>query len=183
MAKQFSVRSRARRCLSSLFHTTPKQHDTQVSLPPSPREHKRTDTASGITSRWPVHAMDTAQPHHSKKLMVGSSGTSSLHVSPGISSGLVVATSSAERIRAFSQYSGFEDYTAWLTSLESLPTASRLIAVLLPSIQVAIQQETSVSVVRILPLMQYSLEMNLRSNIGLKREFLCLFFVSIFHFS
>lgn len=147
MAKQFSVRSRARRCLSSLFHTTPKQHDTQVSLPPSPREHKRTDTASGITSRWPVHAMDTAQPHHSKKLMVGSSGTSSLHVSPGISSGLVVATSSAERIRAFSQYSGFEDYTAWLTSLESLPTASRLIAVLLPSIQVAIQQETSVSVV------------------------------------
>lgn len=150
VAKQFSVRYRARRCLSRLFQTTSKQPDVQVSLPPSPREHKRTETTSGITSRWPVHAMDTAVFHHLKKPTIGCSGSSTLHVSPGISPGLSVATSSAEKTRTTLQVSGVEDHTAWLTSLETLQTASKLISILLPSIQVAIQQETSVSVVRIL---------------------------------
>lgn len=146
VAKQFSVRYRARRCLSSLLQSTSKQPDVHVSLPPSPREHKRAEAASGVTSRWPVHSTDTAVFHHSKK----PTGGSSLHVSPGISPGLAVATSTAERTRAALQGPGVEDYTAWLTSLESLQTSSRLISVLLPSIQVAIQQETSISVVRIL---------------------------------
>ncbi|KAG0612970.1 hypothetical protein M758_6G066600 [Ceratodon purpureus] len=148
VAKQFSVRYRARRCLSSLLQNTSKQPDVQVSLPPSPREHKRVEAASGVTSRWPVHAMDTAVLHQSKKPTVGPSGSSSLHASPGISPGLAVATSSAERTRAALQGPGVEDYTAWLTSLETLQAASRLISVLLPSIQVAIQQETSISVVK-----------------------------------
>ena len=148
--KQSSVRYRARKCLNSLFQTTSKQPDVQVSLPPSPREHKRAETASGGTSRWPVHAMDTAALHHPKKAMVGSSGSSSLHVSPGISPGLAVATSSVDRTKTGLQGPGVEDYTAWLTSIETLQTASKLISVLLPSIQVAIQQETSITVVRIL---------------------------------
>lgn len=150
VAKQFSVRYRARRCLSSLFQTTSKQPDIQVSLPPSPREQKRGETASGVTSRWSIHAMDTVALHHTKKPTVGSSGTSSLHVSPGISPGLAVSTSSAERTRTTLQGPGVEDYTSWLTSLETLQTASRLTFTLLPSIQVAIQQETSINVVRVL---------------------------------
>jgi hypothetical protein len=153
VAKQFSVRYRARSCLSSLLQTTSKQPDVLVSLPPSPREHKRSEIASGVESRWPVHGMDTAVLHHSKKPTVGPSGSLSLHVSPGISPGLAVATSPAQRSRTALQGPGVEDYTAWLTSLETLQTASRLISVLFPFIQVAIQQETSISVVRILSLL------------------------------
>lgn len=94
--------------------------------------------------------MDTAALHHTKKPTVGSSGSSSLHVSPGISPGLAVSTSTAERTRTALQGSGVEDYTTWLTALETFQTASRLTSTLLPSIQVAIQHETSINVVRIL---------------------------------
>lgn len=150
VAKQFSVRHRARRCLSSLFQTTAKQPDVQVSLPPSPREHKRGEAASGVASRWAVPVMDSVAIHHTKKPTASSSGPSSLHVSPGISSGMAVSTPSAERTKTALQGAGVEDYTSWLTSLDTLQTASRLTSTLLPSIQVALQQETSINVVSIL---------------------------------
>jgi tRNA pseudouridine-54 N-methylase len=151
VAKSCALRHRSRCCLTSLFQTNPRHTDVQVSLPSSPREMKRTESTPGGTSRWQGPTLDTtnAISHHPKKAMAGASGSSSAHVSPGISPGFPVAVSNLEKTKVVTQGSVLEDDTSWLKLLETLPTASRLISAFLPAIRLAMQQETSISVVRI----------------------------------
>lgn len=119
---------------------------------------KRTESTPGGTSRWQGPTLDTINTisHHPKKAMAGASGSSSAHVSPGISPGFPVTMSNLEKSKGATLGSVLEDDTSWLKLLETLPTASRLISAFLPAIRLAMQQETSISVVRIQTLSKIS---------------------------
>ncbi|BBN11750.1 integrator complex subunit 1 [Marchantia polymorpha subsp. ruderalis] len=168
-SKSGAVRSRARRCFESLFYlpssSTP---DFTHSVPSSPQDLKRSDptgsatimTGSGQTKGVVISSNDNV-PGAAKKVTgltnapLGQASSSSLSglpvvmqkVSPGVSYVAVNEDTAAEKGMSSMPYQYADDDCGWLEVVEKLPTASRVVSVLAPSIQRAIQEETSIHVV------------------------------------
>lgn len=168
-SKSGAVRSRARRCFESLFYlpssSTP---DFTHSVPSSPQDLKRSDptgsatimTGSGQTKGVVISSNDNV-PGAAKKVTgltnapLGQASSSSLSglpvvmqkVSPGVSYVAVNEDTAAEKGMSSMRYQYADDDCGWLEVVEKLPTASRVVSVLAPSIQRAIQEETSIHVV------------------------------------